>query len=167
MHDEAISSEQYETFDDIESTDDPLSRRGFVKLGMMLVGTAYAGAIGYPVYRYLATPVTRAAGASAVTEVALPDAQSLEAGSAMMFRFGTRPSMLIHHTDGSWACFDAVCTHLGCTVQFEPQKNRIYCACHGGVYDMKTGDAVAGPPPRGLKVYVVEVSDAEVVVSRA
>jgi len=146
---------------------DPISRRGFVKAGMAMLGACYAGAVGYPVYRYLNTPAMRAATASAVTSVALAGAEKLEAGAAMMFKFGTRPAMLIHHADGQWVAFDAVCTHLGCTVQFEPDHSRIHCACHGGVYDMNTGDAVSGPPPRGLTKYVVEVRDAEVVVSRA
>ena len=51
--------------------------------------------------------------------------------------------MLIHHQDGSWVALSAVCTHLGCTVQYEPQANRIHCACHGGVYDPRTGANVS------------------------
>ena len=31
---------------------------------------------------------------------------------------------------------------------------------------MNTGAVVSGPPPKGLKVYHVEVKDANVVVSR-
>lgn len=145
--------------------EEDLSRRAFIKVVGGCVGAAYLGAIGYPVYRYLATPAVRAASAAAVTEVAL-DALGLEAGAALMFRFGTKPGILIHHKDGSWVAFSAVCSHLGCTVQFEPQNDRIFCACHEGVYDPRTGDAIAGPPPKGLTVYRVEVTDAEVVVSR-
>ena len=62
-----------------------------------------------------------ASSATAVTEVSLKDAQKLPAGSVLMFKFGTAPAMLIHHQDGTWASLSAVCTHLGCTVQYEPQ----------------------------------------------
>lgn len=141
-------------------------RRAFVQTGIALVGAGYAGAIGYPVYRYVNTPVKRAAETAAVTEVALPGADKLEPGAAMMFKFGTRPTMLIHHQDGSWSAFDAVCTHLGCTVQFEADKDHIYCACHGGVYDPRTGEPLAGPPPKALAQHRVEVRDGEVVVAR-
>ncbi|MDK2971086.1 MAG: cytochrome b6-f complex iron-sulfur subunit [Candidatus Sumerlaeota bacterium] len=149
-----------------ENDDGLVSRRSFIKVVGGCVGAAYAGAIGYPVYRYLATPVTRAAAATAVTEVEL-DATELEPGSVLMFRFGTSPGILIHHKDGSWVAFSAVCTHLGCTVQYELDNDRIFCACHGGVYDPHTGDAVSGPPPKGLTVFRVEVGDAKVIVSRS
>jgi cytochrome b6-f complex iron-sulfur subunit len=41
--------------------------------------------------------VTQAPSETAVTEVTLKDAQKLPAGSVLMFKFGTRPAMLIHH----------------------------------------------------------------------
>lgn len=83
-----------------------------------------------------------------------------------MFKFGTTPAMLIHHTDGSWVALGAVCTHLACTVSYEPEQSRIYCACHGGVYDPKTGQNVAGPPPKPLTRYSVEVQDGRIVVTK-
>ncbi len=143
------------------------TRRAFVKAGFGLVGACYAGAIGYPIYRYLATPAVRAAEMGAITELAFPETDMPPAGSALRFMFGPRPAMLIHHTDGSVVCFDAVCTHLGCTVEFQPDQNRIHCACHGGNYDMHTGKNVAGPPPKPLRQFNVEVVDGQIVVSRA
>lgn len=142
-------------------------RQALVRIGMGAVGAGYLGAIGYPVYRYLAAPVRRALAAGQISEVALPLADVPEAGSMMFFKFGTRPALLIHHHDGALVCFDAVCTHLGCTVQFEPDNQRIFCACHGGVYDMRTGEVTAGPPPRALPRYQVEVQDDQLVVTRA
>ncbi len=130
-------------------------------------GICYTAALGYPIYRYLASPAEMAASATAITEVTLKDAQKLAAGSALMFKFGSSPAMLIHHQDGSWVALSAVCTHLGCTVQYEPQMNRIHCACHGGVYDSRTGANVSGPPPKPLKLFKVAVGDAGVQVSRA
>ena len=104
---------------------------------------------------------------AAITEVTLKDAQKLPAGSVLMFKFGTAPAMLIHHADNTWVALTAVCTHLGCTVQYEPQANRIHCACHGGVYDPRTGANVSGPPPKPLKLFKVAVSETGVEVSRA
>lgn len=152
---------------DAQLPEEPLSRRAFVKVGLGCMGAVYAAAIGYPVYRYLATPALRAGAAAAVTEVVLDKADQLPAGTALMFKFGSRPAMLIHHEDGSWVAFSAKCTHLGCTVQFEPKQQRIFCACHNGVYDMKTGANVSGPPPKPLERYQVEVADGQVIVSRA
>lgn len=142
------------------------NRRTLLKIGVSSVGACYALAAGYPVYRYLATPSVRARAQGEVTSVSIPEKDLPPAGSATMFAFGARPAMLIHHADGAWVAFDAVCTHLGCTVQFEPQNQRIHCNCHGGTYDMHTGAVTGGPPPRALTAFHVEVKDGSVLVSR-
>jgi cytochrome b6-f complex iron-sulfur subunit len=104
---------------------------------------------------------------TAVTEVTLKDAEKLPLGSVLMFKFGTRPALLIHHEDGRWISMTAVCTHLGCTVQYEPQADRIHCSCHGGVYNAYTGANVSGPPPKPLTLYKVSLNPDGVLVSRA
>jgi cytochrome b6-f complex iron-sulfur subunit len=145
---------------------DSVDRRVFMAATFGGVTLCYVAAVAYPVYRYLASPVEKSMAATAVTEVDLKDAHKLPLGTAMMFKFGTKPTLLIHHRDGAWVALDAVCTHLGCTVQYEADKNRIHCACHGGVYDAQTGANVSGPPPRPLKKFAVKVTDTGVLVSR-
>lgn len=144
----------------------PGTRRTFLAAAGV-AGAGYLAALGYPVYQYLASPVEMAASAAAVSEVTLKDAQKLALGTALMFKFGSSPAMLIHHLDGEWVALGAVCTHLGCTVQYQPALNRIHCACHGGVYDSRTGANISGPPPRPLTRYVAHVKADSVVVSRA
>lgn len=146
---------------------DFLSRREFVWLGATGIGAVYVGAIGYPVYEYLSTPAQRSAEAAAVTQTTLDGAANLPKDTAMMFKFGAKPAMLIHHKDDSWSAFNAVCTHLGCTVKYEPEQSRIFCACHGGTYDPNTGANVAGPPPKPLTKFNVEVKDGSIIVSKA
>jgi len=146
--------------------DESSSRRTFLQVGVGLMGACYAGAVGYPVYRYLATASIRARAQGLITTISIPAKDLPGPGTATMFLFGTRPSVLIHHADGRYVAFDAVCTHLGCTVRFEPESHRIFCPCHGGTYDMNTGEVIAGPPPKGLKSYHVEVADGNVVISR-
>lgn len=141
------------------------TRRAFLAAAAGAAGLCYATALGYPVYRYLASPADMADEA-AVTEVTLKDAQMLPAGSVLMFKFGPSPAMLIHHLNGRWIALTAVCTHLGCTVQYEPGPDRIHCACHGGVYNPYTGANVSGPPPKPLRLFKVVVNPASVKVSR-
>ena len=66
--------------------------------------------------------------------------------------------------------FNAVCTHLECTVQFKAETSQIWCACHNGLYDL-AGQVISGPPPRNLEQYIVNVrgesGQEDVVVSRA
>ncbi|TAN37308.1 MAG: Rieske (2Fe-2S) protein [Verrucomicrobia bacterium] len=145
----------------------PLTRRAFVKAGMTVAGAAYAAALGYPLYRYLATPAERAALLAAVKEVALDGADKLPRHAALMFKFAGRPAILLHHDDDTWTALSAVCTHLGCTVQFDPEHNAIRCACHGGIYDARTGANVSGPPPKPLMAFKVQALTGKVVISRA
>ena len=148
-----------------EGPGEQATRRAFLAAAGA-AGLAYTAALAYPIYRYLASPEEMALSATAVTEVTLKDAQKLPLGSVLMFKFGTAPAMLIHHQDGRWVSMTAVCTHLGCTVQYEPQADRIHCACHGGVYNPYTGANVSGPPPKPLKLFKVSVNDTGVEVSR-
>ncbi len=156
------------TFNPFEPADDAtLSRHVLLRLAVGGAGAVYLAAMGYPVYRYLASPVEKADAEAAVTAVTLKDAQRLPTASALIFKFGWQPAMLIHHPDGTWSAFSAVCTHLGCTVQYQPELHRIHCACHGGVYNDRTGANVSGPPPRPLRKYDVKlVADGGIVVSK-
>ncbi len=142
------------------------TRRAFL-IAAGAAGLCYTAAMAYPIYRYLASPQEMEASATAVTEVTLKDAEKLPAGSVLMFNFGSSPAMLIHHEDGRWVALSAVCSHLGCTVQYEPQADRIHCGCHGGGYNAYTGANVSGPPPKPLKLFKVAVNETGVNVSRA
>jgi cytochrome b6-f complex iron-sulfur subunit len=150
-----------------ESDTHGFTRAGFLKVAVGGMCAAYAGAVGYPLYRYLNSPVEKSQAASAVKEVTLKDADKLPKGSALMFKFGVSPALLIHQDDDTWTALSAVCTHLGCTVKFKEELKKIVCECHGGEYDAKTGKNIAGPPPKPLTSFVAKVSPGSVVVSRA
>ena len=163
----AISQETKLPADIVDESVNPTSRRVFLA-SAGVAGACYIAALGYPVYRYLASPEEMASEAAAVTSVSLgADYKQLPKGTAKMFKFGSSPALLIHHTDDRWIAMTAVCTHLGCTVDYEPEADRIHCACHGGVYNPYTGANVSGPPPKPLKLYKVTVNDTGVDVSRA
>lgn len=152
----------------MSGSNEAITRREFITRAVMTgVGACYAAALGYPLLRYLASPAEQAKSLNAVKEVTLNGAHTLAAGSVLMFKFGSRPAMLIHHKDDRWVALDAVCTHLGCTVAYQPERNVIHCNCHGGEYDAQTGKNISGPPPRPLRAYVVKVLETGVVVSRA
>jgi Rieske Fe-S protein len=89
----------------------------------------------------------------------------LAPGGFKIFPFGGQPGLLIRNADGSYRAFTAVCTHLGCTVQYKSAESAIWCACHNGRYDL-TGRNVSGPPPRPLEAFVVHESGDEIVVEK-
>ena len=147
--------------------DDP-QRRALLKFAAAgVLGAAYAGFVGYPVYRYLASPLEKAAAEGAVKEVVLDAALKTPRTAALMFKFGPKPAMLIHHDDDSWSALSAVCTHLGCTAGYDAARKIIFCPCHGGQYDPHSGANLGGPPPKPLAQFKVKVNGGKIVVSRA
>jgi cytochrome b6-f complex iron-sulfur subunit len=48
----------------------------------------------------------------------------------------------------------AVCTHLGCTVQWVAERNRWECPCHGSIFNNE-GGVIKGPARRPLPWYDV------------
>ncbi len=123
---------------------------------------AFLGAIVYPVTRYLVPPKTREVLANNVVAATVSE---VAPNAGKVFRFGSTPGIVVRLPSGEWRAFSAVCTHLGCTVQFRPDLERLWCPCHNGQFDL-AGKNVAGPPPAPLEAYDVAVKGDDVVVSR-
>lgn len=70
---------------------------------------------------------------------------------------------LIVRTEEGVLAFSAVCTHLGCIVQWDTARSQVHCPCHAAVFDTR-GNVVSGPPPTPLPVYPVEVRDGHIIV---
>ncbi len=124
---------------------------------------AVAVAILYPISRYLVPPGTSESTAAAVTLSVKPS--DVRVNSGQIFKFGSRPGILIRTPTGELRAFSAVCTHLQCTVQYRPDLQHIWCACHNGHYDL-SGKNIAGPPPRPLDPLVVNLRGNTIVISK-
>lgn len=57
------------------------------------------------------------------------------------------------------AAFSATCSHLGCLVSFNKEKQEFLCPCHGGRYDL-AGRNIAGPPPAPLARFPMKVQNS-------
>ena len=117
----------------------------------------------YPVLRYLVPPAETNMG---VDSVVAANASELKPNSAKIFRFGSKPALLIRTAEGAYRAMSATCTHLSCTVQYRKDVQQIWCACHNGMYDLN-GRNVSGPPPRPLEQYQVHVQGGEIQVMRS
>lgn len=148
------------------------SRRKFLDwllsstLTSWLLSTSVGGlilAILYPAGRYLVPPATAEAATASVRVPLAP--QDIPPNAGEIFKFGNRPGIVVRTPAGDLRAFSAVCTHLGCTVQYRPDLRHIWCACHNGHYDLN-GINIAGPPPRPLEPYSVNVAADGIVVSK-
>jgi Rieske Fe-S protein len=116
----------------------------------------------YPILRYLVPPASADLGSDTVVA---GRANELKPNSGKIFRFGSRPGLLVRTAEGDYRALAATCTHLDCTVQYRSDLHQVWCACHNGLYDL-SGRNVAGPPPRPLEAYQVHQRGDEIVVTR-
>jgi cytochrome b6-f complex iron-sulfur subunit len=140
-----------------------MKRREFFDWLIGISGTVLGGFVLYPVARYLVPPPTPEA---ATRRVIAAKKDELQPGSFKTFPFGGQPGILIRTADGEYRAFTAVCTHLGCTVQYRGENKTIWCACHNGTYNLE-GANVSGPPPRPLERFDVHVAGDLIMVEKA
>lgn len=136
----------------------PISRRAALErlLGWpaAIAGVSAAGlaAVGFAALRR-----RRPRGVPVTTLAQLPP------GSAFRGRYGESP-IIVLNVGGEIRAFDAICTHEGCPLGWNPVQRLIRCPCHGGAYDT-SGKVVEGPPPAPLHRLEAAVGDGMIFVS--
>ncbi|TDC73939.1 Rieske (2Fe-2S) protein [Streptomyces hainanensis] len=70
-------------------------------------------------------------------------------------------AMLFRADEATVACFSAICTHAGCSVQSEGAELR--CPCHQSVFDAATGEVLGGPAPEPLPAIGVRIDGDQIV----
>jgi cytochrome b6-f complex iron-sulfur subunit len=119
-------------------------RRKFIGTCLAGLGAVAAVAVGWPVFRYLAPRTnTETGGKVEILEKDIPE------GSAKFFEYAGSSAVVVRKRDGSLVALSAVCTHLGCIVQWQNDKQDFICPCHAGGYN-SDGIVTAGPPPKPL-----------------
>jgi nitrite reductase/ring-hydroxylating ferredoxin subunit len=126
--------------------DDLVSRRELLQFsvfasGALFVSTTVLAVLGF--IKHLGGTETQA-----IARVA-----DVPEGSAVYFNYPSSDdqAMLLHLPGGQFVAFLQKCTHLSCSVYYQPDRGRLYCPCHEGVFDPPTGVPVAGPPQRRLE----------------
>jgi cytochrome b6-f complex iron-sulfur subunit len=146
------------------SLDGDATRRGFVNWMLGTSVGAFFVSVFYPMARYLIPPTVGESTAATVTLAIRPG--DVKPNTGQIFKFGSRPAILVRTPAGDLKAFSAVCTHLNCTVQYRSDLNHIWCACHNGHFDLN-GQNIAGPPPRPLDAFAVNVRGTQIVVSKS
>lgn len=102
---------------------------------------------------------TAADGSSGSKSIAALD--SIKVGGSIDGTLDGEPILVSRPSRDSAACFSAICTHMGCTVQAAGAQ--FHCPCHGSVYDARTGAVIQGPAPRPLPKIPVRVQKGQIV----
>ncbi len=162
----------------VSEKDHNVSRRQFLTYTLTGVGGFMAAGVVLPMARFAIDPVLQTTGEGdmhAVTEVS----ELTDEPQRFDFSYEQEDAWYTSETTNSaWIYLDGddivalspVCTHLGCTVNWnsnENHPNEFFCPCHGGRFE-KDGTNVAGTPPtEPLHRYKVEVRDGTVYLGKA
>lgn len=141
------------------NTQNEPTRRGFLDV-VIAIGTAITAlAMTIPSVLYL-WPAAKGGAAEAVE---LEGAASMTPGQSKMIQVAGMPVIVVRQRSG-FAAFSASCTHLGCLVTWEQDKNHFSCPCHAALFDAN-GGVVSGPPPAPLPPYAIKEVGDKVYVS--
>ena len=145
-----------------EATSANVSRRGFIKylLGFSVVTTL--GGVLIPVIGYLWPPSRRATEKGG--QVRVGSLAELQAARGMIVPAEDQPVVLTYNERASVKAFSAICTHLGCVVQWD-SAGYIQCPCHDGRFNAQTGAVISGPPPAPLPPREVSTNGDDIYVT--
>lgn len=154
-------NEPISTFEN-ETPKEPLSRRGFLTYAGLLSFSAAATAVGVltPIIAYLWPPKQGGGTAGGLVDVASTD--DLPLGQGQVYSVNNKP-VLVMHTEDGFKAVSATCTHLGCIVYWDPEKQVVSCPCHEAYFNTG-GGVISGPPPAPLEEYGVLVETDQIFV---
>ena len=134
-----------------------VDRRGFIRISSIAALTVATVGLGR------LFPKSAAATVSATPQNIIEDS-SLSIGETFNFTSKSgSPAVLFKSRTGVYA-YSAVCTHEGCTVQYNSASKNLQCGCHGAVFDPESdGNALSGPTNQPLPKIKVAVEGAWIV----
>jgi Rieske Fe-S protein len=72
-------------------------------------------------------------------------------------------AILFKTSDEKVYALSRICTHEGCSVNFDMSQNKLICPCHGAEYESGEGNVLSGPTQRALKKINVKIEGDNVL----
>ncbi|MFN3739761.1 MAG: ubiquinol-cytochrome c reductase iron-sulfur subunit [Thermodesulfovibrionales bacterium] len=135
-----------------------MNRRRFLLTILSFLGLGAFGLSFYSALRYLLPPVE--VSQDVIKRI---KKEEIPTGRSKDIVVNNIPVIVINIPQKGYVAYSRVCTHLGCLVQFEPEKRVFICPCHGGTFDIN-GNVVSGPPPRPLTRIPLRIEGDEIII---
>ncbi len=152
---------QSETDSGVQGT--TLGRRRLITylLGFSVVATL--GGVLTPVIGYLWPPKRASAGGSGRVQIGTN--LDFPVGQGKVIPVNDKPVIVVNTAQGGLKAFSAICTHLGCIVEWDEPRQFILCPCHDGRFNAVNGAIISGPQPSPLPELALTVEGDAVYVS--
>ncbi len=135
-----------------------VERRDFMKFLVLTSAAMTIGQFWIAVQNWL----RRRRGQPDVRRVGSLDALAVGASTVFTYPGDHDPCVLVRLGENDLVAFSQKCTHLSCAVVPRPAENVIHCPCHEGVFDLRSGRPIAGPPPRPLPRIALEIRGRDI-----
>jgi len=157
-------AEEYQPDKSTGNQEMPVSRRRLITslLGFSVVATL--GGVLTPIIGYL-WPPERAAGAGG-GRVEVGNMVDFPVGQGKVVPVNNKPVIIVNTEQGDMKAFSAICTHLGCIVEWDQTRQFILCPCHDGRFNSVNGAVISGPPPSPLPELAVSVEGDVIYISQ-
>ncbi len=150
-----------------------ISRRDFVKVVTVALGSIMGAAMGIPVIGYLIDPALKTQTSEAW--IPLGPLENFPIGAPKAFSF-TRSSIngwektvssfggfILRKSETELLALSNRCTHLSCSVSWDDGNKNYSCPCHAAHFDAE-GEVVDGPPPHPLDQYETKIEEGDLFI---
>jgi thiosulfate dehydrogenase [quinone] large subunit len=136
-----------------------IDRRGFLRISTVAAIAVAGAAVGKIFPRTSATSAAENSASKKIIEGA-----SLKVGAIHNFESKAGTPAVLFRTKAGVFAYSAVCTHQGCTVEFNSATKNLQCGCHGAVFDpFNDAKVLAGPTNQPLAKIKVATEGAWIV----
>ena len=100
----------------------------------------------------------------ASSSVVIAQVSALVAGEGFNFTANDGTDAILFKTkDEKVYALSRICTHEGCSVNFDLSQNKLICPCHGAEYESGEGKVLSGPTQRAWKKSNVKIEGDNVL----
>ena len=139
-----------------------MGRRQFINylLGFSILATM--GGVLTPIIGYLWPPARSSSGGGGRVQVG--STAEVPVGQGKVVAVNNKPVMVVNTEQGGLKAFSAICTHLGCIVEWDGERQIILCPCHDGRFNPVNGGIISGPQPSPLAEFALSVEGDTIYV---
>lgn len=110
------------------------------------------------------TQIESAPAPENVTANVITTTNDLAVGQSLEFTSSAGISaILFRSSEDKVYALSRICTHEGCSVDFDMNQNRLICPCHGANYEASDGSVISGPTTKSLAKIKVEIQGQDIV----
>lgn len=141
-------------------------RRTIFKIFAVGLGTALLPVIGSKFQKSKTSTASNNSASTGAAGVEIAKLSTLAVGSSLNFKTADGiPAVLFRTKTGVFA-YSRVCTHEGCSVSLDKQRNILACPCHGAEFDpANDAKVLRGPAHSPLPKISVKISGDQILLA--